>query len=177
MCRNSQTGCHHLSPQLSSAVHHGQQQQRDLWGTRFSPLQCSGEVAGSLERRGSPREFPGYTAAFSRHKPTSLTQRGYGHTAGVLLSAAVTLMHRWVPQMYARCMQKFLFFFFCDGKHVLEKEKKKSFTVRMHWSQTTERRLEAILSRWGYETKLIKWVTVWISMKKARSYQLVSQKI
>lgn len=92
--QNSQMGCHHLSPQLSSAVHHGQQQQRSLWGTHFRPLQCSGEVAGSLERHGSPQEFPGYTAAFSGHKPTSLTQQGYGRTAGVLLSAAVTLMHR-----------------------------------------------------------------------------------
>lgn len=128
MCRNSQTGCHHLSPQLSSAVHHGQQQQRDLWGTRFSPLQCSGEVAGSLERRGSPREFPGYTAAFSGHKPTSLTQRGYGHTAGVLLSAAVTLMHRWVPQMYARCMQKFLFFFLWWKARFRKREKKKFYS-------------------------------------------------
>lgn len=176
MCRNSQMGCHHLSPQLSSAVHHGQQRQCGLQGMRFSPLQCSGEAAGSLECRGSPREFPGYTAAFSGHKPTLLTQRGYGRTAGVLLSAAITLMHRWVPQMYARCMQKFLFFFLWR-KARFGKRERKSFIVRMHWSQTTERRLEAILSRRGYETKLIKWVTVWISVKKARSYQLVSQKI
>jgi len=110
--------------------------------------------------RGNTLRPLGTAATVPRDSPGASPQPPC--TVGAPLSphAELTQGASPVPRLYARAsLRQKTFSVFCDGKHVLERERK-GFPVRMHPSKTTERRLEAILSRSGYETQLITGVTV-----------------
>lgn len=152
---------------LRSAAHLGEQGQSR--GTLLQP-QAAVRRQGAWNCCSSPWKLPRCMAAFGRQKPTPHTHWDNGGTGGVLLSTAVTQCRpdvRKSPSLWQKT--KFLNFFFGDSMFY-----KPSFQVGIHGLKTFGKRLEAIFSRWNYEIKLIEWAIVWMSMEKARSYQLFS---